>query len=246
MSRPIADRCGHVVEFYGGNPQRAAANVARYLAEGLRAGDAALVVADDTRRAAIVEELERLGDPEWPSDRLVLVDDRQMLDRLKRGGRLDAARANEVLRPLLQLLTERYGRVRAYGEMVGRLWVQRAFAEAIVLERIWNELLGSEDLSLYCGYPIDVLGDEFQLPATRGVLAEHDSLVSTLDAGFDGAIRRAMCEVLGDSYGSGATAGSSFASLKTTLPRAEGMILRLRSALPRYADEILAKALTYA
>jgi hypothetical protein len=245
VNRPLGNHHEHVVEFYGRDPRRAAANVARFLAEGLRAGHAAIVVAGATRRAAILEELMRLGDLESATDRLVLIDDGQMLDRLRHAGRVDAARANEVLRPLLQSLTEQYGRVHAYGEMVGRLWAQRAFAEAIALERIWNELLRSDDFDLYCGYPIDVLGDEFQMPATRGVLAEHDSLVSTLDAGFDGAIRRAMCEVLGDSYGSGAS-GSSFTSLRTTLPRAEGMILRLRSALPRYADEILAKAQAYA
>jgi hypothetical protein len=246
VNRSYASRCRHVVEFYGRDPQRSAENVARYLAEGLGGGGAALVIAEATRRAAIVEELERLADLALVGDRLVLLDDCEMFDKLTRDGRVDAALANEVLCPLLRSLTAQFASVRAYGEIVGTLWAHRAFGEAIALERIWNEILTGEEVDLYCGYPIDVLGEEFQMPTACGVLAEHDCLLSTLDAGFDGAIRRAVFEVLGDPYGSGVTAEPSFKWLPTTLPRAEGMILRLRSALPRYADEILAKAQTYA
>lgn len=246
MNRPLAQRCGHVVEFYGSDLQRSAANVARYLAEGLGAGGAALVIAEATRRAAIARELELLANVAELGDRLVLLDDRETFDKLTREGRVDATRANELFRPLLRSLTARYGSVRAYGEIVGTLWAQRAFTEAIALERIWNEILAGEEVDLYCGYPIDVLGEEFQMPTTCGVLAEHDRLLSTLDAGFDRAIRRAISEVLGNPCGSGATMEPHFKGLPTTLPRAEGMILRLRSALPRYADEILAKAQAYA
>jgi hypothetical protein len=60
-------------------------------------------------------------------------------------------------------------------------------------------------------------------------------------------MRRAMNELLGDRpYVPGPATNAGFATMKTSLPCAEGTILRLRSALPRYAEDVLIKAQEYA
>jgi predicted ATPase len=59
-------------------------------------------------------------------------------------------------------------------------------------------------------------------------------------------MRRAMDDVLGNhNDGLRSLTLARFASLHTLVPTAEQTILRLRCTLPRYADEILAKAQEY-
>ncbi|MGA8574763.1 MAG: MEDS domain-containing protein [Candidatus Cybelea sp.] len=241
--------CRHAVEFYGAHEDRIARNVARYLADSLRSGGAAIAVASARRREAILEELERSQALTLAAcgDRLVLLDDEETLETFMRDGHPNAERVELVLGGLISRLASQYGRLHVYGEMVGRLWTRRAFAAASELEQIWNQLLKRTDFSLYCGYPIDVLSEDFQIPTVRGVLAAHGRLVPTLGDGFIAAIRRAMNELLGDDpCGIGTVKSTTFATMKTLLPSAEGMILRLRSALPRYAEDILTKAKEYA
>jgi hypothetical protein len=241
--------CRHAVEFYGTDEGRLARNVAGYLADSLRCGGAAVAVASVSRRAAIVEEL---ADAQGLSlaacgDRLVLLDDEETLERLMREGSPNADLAELVVGGPVSRLASQYGRLHVYGEMVGRLWARRAFAAADELERIWNQFLKRTDFNLYCGYPIDVLSEDFQISAVRDVLCAHDRLVPTLDDGFIVAMRRAMNELLGDRpYVPGPATNAGFATMKTSLPHAEGTILRLRSALPRYAEDVLIKAQEYA
>jgi hypothetical protein len=241
--------CRHVVEFYGSDEDRIVRNVATYLTDSLRSGGAAIAVASVAHRVPIGETIARTEKTSLAEfgERLLLLDDGETLEELMDGDRLDAQRVELMFGPLVGTLSARYGRLHIYGEMVGRLWRQRAFGAANELERIWNQLLKRFHFDLYCGYPIDVLGDDFQIPALRAVLSAHERLMPTLDEGFDAAMRRAIGEMLGahpDSLGS--LASGNFKTLRTALPCAEGMILKLRSTLPRYADEILAKAKEYA
>jgi hypothetical protein len=78
-----------------------------------------------------------------------------------------------------------------------------------------------------------VLGEEFQLACVHPLLDSHTRVIPAVAHSFDIAMRRAMDEVLGDR-------SDGLHSL-----RAEAMILRLRSTLPRYADGILARAQEY-
>ncbi len=129
--------------------------------------------------------------------------------------------------------------------MVGRLWGSKPITPPSSWS-VLEPLLDRVDFDLYCGYPIDVLSEEFQMPAVRPSLA-HGRIVPSLGEGFDAALRRAIGEMLGEHPNSlGALASGSFKTRKTGLPCAEGMILKLRSAMPRYADEILARAKEYA
>jgi len=246
--QPRVRNCEHLVQFYGEDVTRLARNVARYLRDSLSPGGAGIVIASDSRREAIVRELERLqtaGEAPFQA-RLMLIDDAEALATFMHDGMPDAELFEAHVGSLAKDLHGQYGRVRAYGEMVGRLWIERAYSAAIELEVLWNDLLDSVGFDLYCGYPIDVLSEDFQIPAMRPLLAAHSRLVPALSRTFDAAVRRAMDDVLGNHpYGLQALAHEVFHSLETSLPSAEGTILRLRSALPRYADEILAKAREY-
>ncbi|MBV9720066.1 MAG: MEDS domain-containing protein [Candidatus Eremiobacteraeota bacterium] len=239
----------HLVHFYGQDEQRLDQNLTAFLRDSLRAGGAAVVVASPARRDAFQSELARnpIKGLTLPSERLVLLDDAETLGTFMRGGQPDAELFDSCVGNLLRDRKARYGRVRAYGEMVGRLWSDRAFSAAVALEKLWNELLASLGFDLYCGYPIDVTSAEFQTPAMRALFETHTRLVPALPDDFDRAMSRAIDEVLGDRpHGLHALATGALSFSGAALPSIERTILRLRSALPRYADEILARAKQYA
>ena len=82
----------HVVQLYGRNDQLLTRNVSRYLAEGLRRGDALVVIATREHADAITRELT-LGGADAGSasrdDRLMMLDARETLDRFLVDGQPD-------------------------------------------------------------------------------------------------------------------------------------------------------------
>jgi hypothetical protein len=229
----------HLVQFYGSDDARLGRNVARFLNESLRQGGAAIVIAGPQRREAISGGL--LSGP------VVCFDDTETLAALlDTDGQPDPERFEASCGAVVRELRAKHGRLRGYGEMVGVLWSQRSFAAAIALEALWNSLIDSVGFDVFCGYPIDVLSEDFQLACVRPLLDSHTRVVPAVAHHFDHAMRRAMDDVLGHrNDGLGSLTLARFASLDASVPTAEQTILRLRSTLPRYADEILAKAREY-
>jgi MEDS: MEthanogen/methylotroph, DcmR Sensory domain len=236
---------GHLVQFFGGDEHRLVRNVAVYLGALLRDGGGALIIAARARREAIVTEIaDRLGAVP-PPDRLVLLDPRATLDLFMVDERPDAALFDAIVGSVARELHARFGAVRAYGEMVGVLWTQGNSKAAAALEELWNDLRRSVDFGLYCGYPIDVLGDEFQIGSARGILDAHTHVASALSPAFGFAMKQAMGETLGERRdGLRPAAAAGFPSLKTSIPAAEGTILHLRNTLPRYVDGVIERART--
>jgi hypothetical protein len=235
----------HVVQFFGCDHERLTLNVGRYLSDSLRGGGGAMIVADSARSEAILRNIrERLGSA-LQSQPIVLLDHRETLDRFMLDGRLDAARFDACVGAAVRELHERCGSFRTYGEMVGTLWSQGERSAAIALERSWNDLRSRVPFGLYCGYPVDVLAEEFQIGSMRGVLCNHTNVVSALPHTFELAMQRAMDDLFGDRGQGmrGLTAGN-FASLEASIPPAERTILHLRSTFPRYVDDIIGRALS--
>ena len=165
----------HIVQLYGRNDQLLTRNVSRYLAEGLRRGDALIVVATREHADAITRELTLLGADAIAASkdgRLVMLDAQETLDRFLVGGQPDAHRFREVVGGVLAEAYRRSstGHVRAFGEMVGLLWVAGDRAAAMRLEEYWNDVLRGAACSLFCAYPIDIYedGDTAGLDAVLG------------------------------------------------------------------------------
>jgi KaiC/GvpD/RAD55 family RecA-like ATPase len=165
----------HVVQLYGGNDQLLTRNVSRYLAEGLRRGDALVVIATPEHADAITRELTLDGADAVAASRdgrLVVLDARETLDRFLVGGQPDEHLFRDVVGAVLAEAHRRSstGHVRAFGEMVGLLWVAGDRAAATRLEEYWNDLLRGTACSLFCAYPIDIYddGDTAGLDAVLG------------------------------------------------------------------------------
>ena len=129
LDRPAPEE--HFVQLYGRNDQLLTRNVSRYLAEGLRRGDALVVIATREHADAITRELALHGADAVaasPDGRLVVLDAQETLDRFLVGGQPDEHLFREVVGGVLAEAYRRSstGHVRAFGEMVGLLWVAGA------------------------------------------------------------------------------------------------------------------------
>ena len=171
----------HLVQLYGGDDQLLVRNVCRYLAEGLRRGDGLVVIATSEHTDAMLRQLGQVSAEALPAQRdgrLVVLDARATLDRFMVDGQPDHDLFRSVVGSVLQDVRARSvsGRVRAFGEMVGLLWVDGQHSAATHLEECWNELLSGTTFSLYCAYPIDIFNSGPEAAGLEAVLSAHTHL----------------------------------------------------------------------
>ncbi|HKT61771.1 MAG TPA: MEDS domain-containing protein [Gemmatimonadales bacterium] len=173
--------CGeHLVQLYGGDDQLLCRNVSRYLAEGLRRGDAGVVVAT-VEHAATIRRLLQQDQPVSNALRapgLMFLDAANTLDRFTVNGEPERGRFQQVIGGVLREAQARStsGRVRAFGEMVALLWGAGRRESAILLEGLWNELLADGSFSLFCAYPLDILSAGSDLGGIDAVLRSHTQM----------------------------------------------------------------------
>jgi hypothetical protein len=129
--------------------------------------------------------------------------------------------------------------------MVGVLWKAGQFSAAARLEEFWNELLQASDVSLFCAYPIDVFSSEFQAASLDALLCAHTHVVPT-DSALEGALNRAMDEVLGDRVDDlRRRIKANHRPAWAVIPKPEAIILWLHNNLPGSVDQILDRARQY-
>lgn len=181
-----AESGDHVVQLYGEDDQLLARNVSRYLAEGMRRSDGLMVVATPGHTQAIARHLAEEGGSTIlqaeREGRLVFLDARTTLDRLLVGGLPDKAVFDSVIGEALREVRARSGsgRVRAFGEMVSLLWSEGRYAEAGLLEDLWNRVLAGSACSLYCAYRIDLFGKDVNKAALSPIVGAHTHLFAGL------------------------------------------------------------------
>lgn len=150
------------------------------LAAGLASGAAEIVIATPEHRDSFVAAIRDAGlDPEAAArdGSLALLDAAETLAAFTGGGAFDARAFDRVVGSLVREAAA--GRsVDAFGEMVALLWDAGRVAEAIELERAWEELLRETSATLLCAYPIRLVDDLETAPALRTVCGLHGRIVS--------------------------------------------------------------------
>jgi hypothetical protein len=247
-----AEPPGHLVQFYETDERFLTRNVSRYLWQGLQQGDALTVIATAGHNDILTRQLKGLGADVESAVRdrqLTVLDAHEMLAQFMVHGKPDWDRFQHTVGATVGGLRTRpdHSGLRAYGEMVGVLWKAGQFAAAVELEEFWNTLLRSVGFKLFCAYPIDVFGKEFQIDAVDALLCTHTHLLS---AGPDGLIEtslsRAMDEILGSkARGLRLLIKANYRPSWAALPSGEAAILWLRNNLRDDADEILDRARQY-
>lgn len=140
---------GHIVQFYtGAYPSEA---IARFVQEGIDAGEVAVVVATAAHVRAIDGRLEGRG-------RVIYLDADETLAKFMVDGRPDRLRFLDTVGDVVQQAAEHgNGSVRAFGEMVVLLCERGEPDAAVLLESLWNELARRHRVKLLCSYPLDVV-----------------------------------------------------------------------------------------
>jgi hypothetical protein len=149
----------HDVQFYVGE-DNLATSVARFLGQGVRAGQPMVIIATAPHRAAFKEAMRALGiepDDLVEGRDVVWLDARDTLSAFMEGPHPNAelfqATVGSVFEHLMR--DRRYVIVRAYGEMVDILWRDGKPEAAIELEQLWNDLAAKYSFSLLCTYAVD-------------------------------------------------------------------------------------------
>jgi NAD(P)-dependent dehydrogenase (short-subunit alcohol dehydrogenase family) len=172
-----------VVHLYGSDDELLADHAGRYLGEGLRRGDGLLLIATPAHVASIARRLARDGCDVVAATRsgqLVVLDAAETLARFMVNGEPCQTRFEQVVGTAVDALTAHmgHGRVRAFGEMVGLLWCADQAPAAIALEGLWNGLLESRAISLFCAYPIDAFHADVGRDALGALVGTHTHVLA--------------------------------------------------------------------
>ena len=243
--------CGHLVQFYQADEALLTRNVVDFLLEGLKQGEAALVITTPERNAAFAGGLRESGfEPNVAvrERKLLFADAEETLRRFMVDGQPDWRRFERTIGALIrEVRPPADARLRAYGEIVGLLWQEGQFTAAVRLEQFWNNLMSAHALRLFCAYPIDVFGKDFDSETLDPLLCAHTHLVPAgRNRDLYSAIHRAMDEILGaNSQVLRARIEDDPQPSWASMPEAETMILWIRNNLPQHAEEILLRARQY-
>jgi PAS domain S-box-containing protein len=236
----------HLVQFYDGDQQSLTKNVAQFLAEGIERGEGVLVIATPPHAEAFLRQLKRMRvDPDRAEfeGKMVILDAERTLAKFFVNGRLDQDLFESTVQVARSRLAPSNG-LRAYGEMVGILWKDGRYDTAIQLEAFWNDFLRGTGCKLFCAYPIDIFGPEFNAPETDCILRSHTRLISAgTEVDLAGVMDRSMREVLGPATAQvkdSMLGANGFAGV--ALPDGERAIRWLYAHLPDRAVDIVARA----
>ena len=182
----------HLVQFYGCDDDLVHV-VAGFLAGAVIDGETALVVAEPAHAEAIGAALAEAGaDPRAAAGdgRLVVLDAAATLDGFMVGGLPDPGRFDAVVGGAVRAAAARGRPVRAFGEMVARLWAGGNVAGAIELERLWNDLVAALPLSLFCGYPTALMAGAGTAAAFAELCQLHSGVVGAAPVPIDADVTR--------------------------------------------------------
>jgi hypothetical protein len=240
----------HLLQFYSDDERQLARNVCKYFSEGFDAGCTAVLLATRQHQEAI---LAQLREHEWSPDALQregllhILDAERTLQRIVVDGWPDPERFETIVAKAVRDAAARIhgAGLRAFGELVGLLWESKQFPAAIRLEQMWNNFQTRERFSLYCAYPVDLFGCDFETGIIDPLLCAHTHVVSNdRSSRMHTAIDHAMREVL-DCAERRRVAQSQGRKEWATLPPAESAILWLRTYAPERADDVIARARNY-
>jgi signal transduction histidine kinase len=171
----------HTVQFYK-EETFLIRSAAQHLAESLRHGGSAIILATDTHLGQIAEELVKL---EMPGDvllrRLITMEASEALSKFMVNGWPDADRFGNMARGMVRAARESSREplvpVAAFGEMVAVLWAEGKKEAAVQLEQLWNDFTRTHNLSLLCAYPLAQFSRTEDGRLFSEVCAKHSSVV---------------------------------------------------------------------
>jgi signal transduction histidine kinase len=171
--------CEHFVQFYESDAVLLDA-VAAFNGDGLRAGEAGIVIATPSHCHGIEERLRSRGfdvDAARSHGQFVALDAADTLARIISGGKPDPRRFAQVVGGVVSRASRGGRPVRVFGEMVALVAHEGNYAAAVRLEELWNDAQETSAFSLFCAYPLDRLNGEPHAEFVDTVCAMHSRVV---------------------------------------------------------------------
>jgi MEDS: MEthanogen/methylotroph, DcmR Sensory domain len=219
--------------------------VSRYAGEGLRRGEAVVLVTRPVRGQVVRHNLERAGHAIGALARrgqLTFLDAADTLaDVLESGmpaaGRFEATIGGAVTRAK----SAGYRTVRAFGEMVDVLHRSNESA-TLRLESLWSNLLARHGIALVCGYSLDAFDPKIYGGLLQRVASAHSHLVPVENcARLEHAVQRAYADVFGAGQDGRYLRRAFLAhyARPAAMPDAEAALLAAREFVPDAAAAAL-------
>ncbi len=175
----------HGVQFYS-QDRFLIEELSEYIGQALEAGDAAIVVATESHRDGLLQNLSGRGlnvAGAIEQGRFVLLDAKQVLATFMSEDWPNEERFQKTVGGIVSRAAEAAGgdraRVAIFGEMVALLWAEGKAKAAIQLERLWNNLAQRLSFSLFCAYPMNSFNREEDAELLLQVCNEHSAVIPT-------------------------------------------------------------------
>ena len=180
--QPLITRFEHLVQFYESD-DFLADRVNEFIAEGLEAGEGAIVIGTPAHRQAVEKRLSHHGfnlASLKASQQYFSLDAGEILSRLIVNGSPDETLFHREIGGLVSKAGNGGRRsVRAFGEMVALLWADGNSPAALRLEELWNELSETHAFSLLCAYPLNGFSGTVNDEAFGNVCHAHSDVLPT-------------------------------------------------------------------
>jgi PAS domain S-box-containing protein len=172
----------HCVQLYENDASLADA-VSHFIGQGLKAGEALIVIATKGHCEVFEEQLRVQGldvDQARKLGQYVALDAAETLTRFMVDGWPDLGRFNEVLGGTIRRVTAAgYPRVRVFGEMVALLWAAGQQEAAIRIEELGTDLARTHGFPILCAYSIDSFSNPAQREPFLKVCSVHSHVLPT-------------------------------------------------------------------
>jgi hypothetical protein len=170
---------GHAVLFYRDGSELTG-QASAFLAEAIRAGGAAVVIATPEHRNSIHGALARTGvdvAAAQAAGRYVALDALETMNRFMVADWPSPAGFWQVISPIVSQAAGTGTPVHVFGEIVALLWDLGMVGSALEVEAMWNELGAQYPFSLLCGYQADSVGGDLHQDALAEVCRVHAAVV---------------------------------------------------------------------
>jgi hypothetical protein len=152
----------------------------RYIMDGLRRGEAVLIVASQAHWAKMVGRLATVRGIDLVDSimngQLRHLDADVVLAGLLENGMPDDSRFHERAGALVERSLGRFGQVRIVTELAGILWESGNRAAALRLEELWNGLAARLPFTLLCTYRSDACRADGYNSALETIHGAHASM----------------------------------------------------------------------
>jgi len=151
-----------------------------FVSEGLRAGEAVIVVATKAHRDRLESSLAECGidlTAVAATGQYIALDAAETLRQFMVDSSPEPGLFRNSVGRVIDRARENRRGVRVFGEMVAILWAQENSADAIRLEELWTDLQQEYPFVLFCAYPFDNFNGAALTKPLLDVCARHSHII---------------------------------------------------------------------